>query len=160
MTEERTLYLTKSNGYFTNTSPIIMDGKAFKVQVQSVYDLAVNSVVLTNGEETEKVKIIDKCFTVPDSLAFSGWLNITVNMYMDGVSVKSWTITPIKIIEIEESQTVDSAAATMQSQEERLTTLEECKASKEDLAQIKQAYNDLAEKYNKLVDIVEVLKQQ
>lgn len=157
---KRTLLLKKDEGRLSDRSPVIL-GSAddLTLEIDSAYNLAEAVISLQNGKEQTSMRLTSP-FLVPKSLLISGWLNIVVCMYLDGAKVKQWRVMPLKIVEhnIEVDYTQE-----MHSLEADIATLKQEKTNNCDiLPKIEELYlklNELADKHNKLTEIVKVIKE-
>lgn len=165
----RVICLEKVKGYFKNANPIaVSQGEECKIGIASNYNLSESYITFENGDTIEEVKIDGMTTTIPQEVLFTGWLKVAVNMYLNGKPVKSWLIPPIRVIE-NDTKTVDGLEI-VQAHDTEIATLKEGKASKEELQaeveklqeQIDLINTNLSEfvvKYNKLADIVALLKE-
>lgn len=164
---ERVIELTKTNGYFWDKNPIVF-GKDDKVilKFKSVYDISESVITLGNGAERVQ-KTLSQPFEIPEEVLFSGWLSVRIDMYLNGDNVKSWNLLPIKIIEadgeVHGEEEVKSFNERLDGVEAIVADTEVNKLNKSDFAafveKYEKAYKDLAEKHNKLAEIVGALKE-
>lgn len=164
---ERVIELTKASGYFWDKNPIVF-GKDDKIilKFKSVYDLSDS--IITLGNEGERVQCtLSQPFEIPEKVLFSGWLSVRIDMYLNGDKAKSWNLLPIKLIEadgeVHGEEEIKAFNERLDGVEAITAETAENKLNKDDFAafveKYEKAYNDLAEKHNKLAEIVGALKE-
>ncbi len=156
MNVERTLILTKSGARLSSEAPLLF-GKDDNVilNVDTFYNLSESTITLKNGDKTFTARF-HAPFIVPEKVLFSGWLAITVTMFLSGEKVKSWQLLPIKLVE---SDGAVCPVEPLKSFDERLQAIEANKANSADFAALKAQVIELTEKHNKLTEIVSLLKE-
>lgn len=164
---ERVIELTKTNGYFWDKNPIVF-GKNDKVilKFKSIYDISESVITLGNGAERVQ-KTLSQPFEIPEEVLFSGWLSVRIDMYLNGDKVKSWNLLPIKIIEadgeVHGEEEVKSFNKQLDGVEAIVADMESNKLNRSDFSafveKYEKAYKDIAEKHNKLAEIVGALKE-
>lgn len=91
------------------------------------YDLSNAFITFKNGEKKEHIKIV-KPLTVPDSVLFEGKLEMQVDIWNDGKSIKSFYLPPLQIVETDKGmQCLDILAEyekRLQEQDKRIIALE------------------------------------
>ena len=163
---ERVIELTKTGGCFWDKNPIVF-GKDDKVilNFKSIYDLSDSIITLGNGAERVQ-KTLSQPFEIPEEVLFSGWISVKIDMYLNGDKAKSWNLLPIKIIEedgeVHGEEEVKAFNERLDGVEAITAEMAEHKLNKSDftafLERYEKAYKDLAEKHNKLAEIVGALK--
>lgn len=153
----RQLNLTKATAEFTDNSALIF-GKddGLTLEIISEYNLSEAVITFCNGKVQKTVKLIGNNVTVPQEILFSGWLSIGVLMYLDGEIVKKWQILPLKLIESTPEVVPEEI---IQAHDEEIKALKTDKAELSALKALEARLNDLAEKHNKLTEIVKLIKE-
>lgn len=153
----RQLNLTKATAEFTDNSALIF-GKddGLTLEIISEYNLSEAVITFCNGKVQKTVKLIGNNVTVPQEILFSGWLSIGVLMYLDGEIVKKWQILPLKLIESTPEVVPEEI---IQAHDEEIKVLKADKAELSTLKALEARLNDLAEKHNKLTEIVKLIKE-
>lgn len=153
----RQLNLTKTTAEFTDNSALIL-GKddSLTLEIISEYNLSEAVITFCNGKVQKTVKLIGNKTEVPQEILFSGWLSIGVLMYLDGEIVKKWQILPLKLIESAPEVVPEEI---IQSHDEEIKALKADKAELSTLKILEARLNDLAEKHNKLTEIVKLIKE-
>lgn len=160
---ERVIKLTKTKGEFKDKNAIVFgkDDKVF-LSFESDYDLHTSVITLKNGEQ-KIVKSIAGQTAIPDEILFSGWLSVRIDMFLEGVIAKTWQIFPVRLIEAAgEVQGAEEAIALNErigKTEEAIERTNAEKVSKADFEALKAQFAELAEKHNKLAEIVGALKE-
>ena len=112
-------------------------------------------------------KTLSQPFEIPEEVLFSGWLSVRIDMYLNGDKAKSWNLLPIKLIEadgeVHGEEEVKSFNERLDGIEAIVADTESNKLNKSDFAafveKYEKEYKDLAEKHNKLAEIVGALKE-
>lgn len=156
MQVERTLILTKSGARLSSEAPLVFGRDDTVVfNVDTFYNLSESTITLRNGSQTYTARFTAP-FVVPAKVLFSGWLSISVAMFLSGEKVKSWQLLPFKLVE---SDGTVCPVEPLKSFDERLHAIEENKANSADFAALKAQVIELTEKHNKLTEIVSLLKE-
>lgn len=157
---ERQIKLQKET-ITTAQKPIIF-GKddTLTLNFLSDYDLSDALISISNGNKQKSYKLESVKIDVPQEFMFSGWLRIGIIKFLDGEIVKKWQIIPIKLIE---SNPEVMPEETIQAHDEEIKALKDDKADKAETLAMLEALtirlNDLAEKHNKLTEIVKLIKE-
>lgn len=91
-----------------------------EIEFTSSYAIPELVVFARNGEKSEKAKITDARYTVPDSLMVAGVIEIEVAMIARGELVKRWAVEPLAIREVNGEFTAFAAFREMQEQIQEL----------------------------------------
>lgn len=91
-----------------------------EIEFTSSYAIPELVVFARNGGKSEKTKITDARYTVPDSLMVAGVIEIEVAMIARGELVKRWAVEPLAIREVNGEFTAFAAFREMQEQIQEL----------------------------------------
>ena len=128
-------------GQIEDTAPFLLPDE-LSINFESKYDLSSAVVGVQNNNEQGVYKYSSE-FKVPQKFLFGGLLKLTVRAYAGDTLVKSWGISPIKIVEAEgKIIAFDLLTSTIK----RVDT-------------IQGIVEDIASKHNGLVEHVKSLKE-
>lgn len=119
------LYLNKERLAFFSSPTVFNNSCAETVEVVSQYDITQGVIILANGANEEHVPL-GKTFTIPECLLTAGRITGTVKLMCGQTLVKQWDISPLVVIEHDDSiKTYDALVVRIRELEARITRLEE-----------------------------------
>lgn len=119
------LYLNKERLALFSSPTVFNNNRAEAVEVISQYDITQGVIILANGANEQHIPL-GKTFTIPESLLTAGRITGTVKLMCGQTIVKEWDISPLTVVERDNTiQTYDALVGKIQELEERITRLEE-----------------------------------
>lgn len=134
-----------------NVEPfIVLKNEKLFLEIETFYDITNATITLKNGDLSKAYKL-SKVFEVPNEFLFAGKLCATIDSYLDGKSIKRWSLLPIKVIEHETQIECFEQLDLIETKVDNILKFNERFANYSELV---KNVEDLSEKHNKLVETV------